>query len=119
MSAIFRSKWIQSESGQFRVKLGPQRHGLLIRARDSCVRIPVQIFTVALFGLPGGAGAPTRRSERKRRLLAQSLYVCSQLLRVCLADALVAKGVGGLLLRAAVFDEIGQLSVRSLLNFVG
>ncbi len=106
------------EGSLFRVRLCPERHGLLIRARDSCVRIPVQIFTVALFGLRGGAGAPPF-GQRERRLLAQSLDVCSQFLCVCLADTFVTKGVRCFLLRTAVFDEIGQLGIRSLLNFVG
>lgn len=45
--------------GRIWVRLCPERHGLLIRARDSCVRIPVQMFTVALYGLPDEAGAPS------------------------------------------------------------
>jgi hypothetical protein len=105
--------------GPFRVRLSPKRHGLLIRARDSCVRIPVQMFTVALVGLPDGAGAPPGGSERNGRLLAQSLYVGSELLRICLADAFVTEGMGCFLLRAAIFDEIGQISIRSLLDCVG
>ena len=68
MSAIFRSKsGFDPGDGQFRVKLRPERHGLLIRARDSCVRIPVQIFTVALIGLRARAGAPPGGLERNEK----------------------------------------------------
>lgn len=52
-------------------------------------------------------------------LLAQGLYVGSQLGCIGCADTLGGKSVRSLLLRSAVLDEIGKIGARSLLHFVG
>ena len=77
------------------------------------MRIPVQLFTVALSGLQDGAGAPALSQNVKTTSgSSRKQPACS----VCRADALVGKSVRGFLLRAAILDEINEIGVRSLLH---
>ena len=56
----------------FGLRFAPERHGLLIRARDSSERIPVQIFTVA-YSAPGERRRDAGRSEKTEAYLPNVL----------------------------------------------